>query len=688
MFPDAMGVLFGAEKHTMVCADVIEVVSTLPDKSIDFVFTDVPYGLGSHEPTPEEILAYLQGASLDTGGDFMGTDWQIPSIVFWKEVYRVAKPGCLVFCYAGPKTMDLISMGIRMAGFISRNCLQWLYAQGNPKGIGSIGRAIDKADGNEREVIGTRTLSGTAALKGGCQGITHGALGKVSDGAKKEVPITAPATEESEYWEGHATGLAPSWEPILVFMKPIEGTYVENIREYGLGSYNIDGCRIATDWNEPDRPDSWKRSGHTSKPDADKLAAPPGNGIACNTKGRWPTNVVVSQPVDSILDQQGGIRTSGSRKAGVRKGFGYGSGAKGDGGPAIEASSGTISRYYPCFPNESIDPVMEEFQCQREEIPGSVNGAEKSFNQAPQKGDFVQTVAPCSSRQGSEDRSELSSTCANCAENTLRNITEITGCTVPKSVKLIPTEQKGRSANCAENLSDSCETGGVQSVATCYVDQEKGSSRGEDSTQELMSQTQSRCRAVFAENQGNIGTIRTTASQNLSSGIAQSTTSGYTISGQKEAREQDLITFQFCPKSSRTEREMGCELLPAITRTELNGRAEESAGQHHPSAGIRREGEIRNHGKCIKPINLGRWLARLGGKPGGVALVPYAGTGSEVIACVLEGMRVVGIELDPTMIPVANARIDWWQSHPGGLTVPAKQESKRRAAGQAELTFE
>jgi hypothetical protein len=41
-------------------------------------------------------------------------------------------------------------------------------------------------------------------------------------------------------------------------------------------------------------------------------------------------------------------RQSGSRQSGVRKGLGYG-GAAGDGGPAIEASEGGASRYFPCF---------------------------------------------------------------------------------------------------------------------------------------------------------------------------------------------------------------------------------------------------------------------------------------------------------------------------------------------------
>ncbi len=49
--------------------------------------------------------------------------------------------------------------------------------------------------------------------------------------------------------------------------------------------------------------------------------------------------------VVAAVDAQAGIRKSGARRAGVRRGMGYG-GARGDGGPAIEASSGLASRFF------------------------------------------------------------------------------------------------------------------------------------------------------------------------------------------------------------------------------------------------------------------------------------------------------------------------------------------------------
>ena len=80
------------------CEDVLR---TLPDSCVDAVVTDPPYGLGTKEPTAQDIELYLQGKPLDTGGDFMGKAWKIPSVPTWKECYRVLKPGGYVLSFAG-----------------------------------------------------------------------------------------------------------------------------------------------------------------------------------------------------------------------------------------------------------------------------------------------------------------------------------------------------------------------------------------------------------------------------------------------------------------------------------------------------------------------------------------------------------------------------------------------------------
>lgn len=127
--------------NTIHLGDCVEVLRTLPDSSVDAVVTDPPYGLGTKEPSIAEIVAYLEGSELDSGGDFMGRAWSIPSVGVWKECFRVLKPGGHLLSFGGTRTFDLISMGLRAAGFENRDTVatqfgttsvQWIYGSGFP----------------------------------------------------------------------------------------------------------------------------------------------------------------------------------------------------------------------------------------------------------------------------------------------------------------------------------------------------------------------------------------------------------------------------------------------------------------------------------------------------------------------------------------------------------------------------
>ena len=123
------------------CEDLLK---TFPDNFFDSIVTDPPYGLGTREPTAEDIRAYLEGGSLDTGGDFMGKEWEIPSVAVWRECYRVLKPGGYILSFGSTRTWDIMSVGIRAAGFTNRDtissafrspALMWMHGQGFPKSL-------------------------------------------------------------------------------------------------------------------------------------------------------------------------------------------------------------------------------------------------------------------------------------------------------------------------------------------------------------------------------------------------------------------------------------------------------------------------------------------------------------------------------------------------------------------------
>jgi len=69
-------------------------------------------------------------------------------------------------------------------------------------------------------------------------------------------------------------------------------------------------------------------------------------------------------------------------------------------------------------------------------------------------------------------------------------------------------------------------------------------------------------------------------------------------------------------------------------------------------------GKRWNKHPTVKPVALMRWLVRLvAGMPGAVVLDPFMGSGTTGCACVEEGARFVGIEQDPASFKIATARM-------------------------------
>jgi DNA modification methylase len=105
----------------------------------------------------------------------------------------------------------------------------------------------------------------------------------------------------------------------------------------------------------------------------------------------------------------------------------------------------------------------------------------------------------------------------------------------------------------------------------------------------------------------------------------------------------------YCPKASRSERDAGCEQLPARP-LDLFPQAARCAP---PSA-------ARNPHPTVKPLAVMRWLVRLATPPGGLVLDPFCGSGSTGAAALLEQRAFLGIERDPDYTRIARARIAHW----------------------------
>ena len=60
----------------------------------------------------------------------------------------------------------------------------------------------------------------------------------------------------------------------------------------------------------------------------------------------------------------------------------------------------------------------------------------------------------------------------------------------------------------------------------------------------------------------------------------------------------------------------------------------------------------------VKPLSLMRWLVRLVTPPGGTVLEPFAGSGTTVEACIVEGFQCIAIEREADYLPLIRQRID------------------------------
>jgi DNA modification methylase len=259
----------------LVNGDCYEVLRGMKESCVDSTITDPPYELG-----------------------FMGKAWDRSGIAYrvelWVEILRVLKPGGHLLAFGGSRTYHRLACAVEDAGFEIRDQIQWIYGSGFPKSL-DVSKAIDKAAGAKREVVGSKIgLPGYSLKHSGAGCVLAGRADGSLDNAENECSITAPATDAARQWAGWGTALKPAHEPIVVARKPLIGTVAENVQAHGTGAMNIDGCRIETDdglnggayaknptlrdelWGEK-AGNSWKRGG------AGGYIAP---------SGRWPANII------------------------------------------------------------------------------------------------------------------------------------------------------------------------------------------------------------------------------------------------------------------------------------------------------------------------------------------------------------------------------------------------------------
>ncbi len=316
--------IFKNDDITIYHGDLLDVLPQLPEASVDCVVTDPPYGLS-----------------------FMEKDWDygVPGSEYWKAILRICKPGAMMLAFGGARTYHRLTCAIEDAGWEIRDCLMWLYGQGFPKSM-DISQAFDKAAGAERRVVGRYQPPGMEK-PWNLQNAKDQRTVAVFASSRNNLDVTAPATDAAKQWQGWGTALKPAWEPIVLAMKPLDGTFVANAEKHGVAGLNIDRCRIQT--NEIIKNPSRSEDSAKSKGIYGNSCQQITHQTEGNKLGRWPTNLLLDEEAAAQLDAQSGVLKSGTNCIRTKTGTGYhgGIGKAGD----IQTTYGDFggaSRFFYC----------------------------------------------------------------------------------------------------------------------------------------------------------------------------------------------------------------------------------------------------------------------------------------------------------------------------------------------------
>lgn len=162
--------------------DCLEVLRELEPESVDAIVTDPPYGIGFQHERWDSVA--IREAAAKAGHDRLSPNeaFEAWCRIWATECRRVLKPGGFLAAFGSPRTFHRLACGVEDAGLEVRDTLMWLYSEGMPK--------------------------------------------------------------SRHYPGGRATTLKPSFEPIVLARRELEGTTEETIARHGTGALNAESCRV------------------------------------------------------------------------------------------------------------------------------------------------------------------------------------------------------------------------------------------------------------------------------------------------------------------------------------------------------------------------------------------------------------------------------------------------------------
>ena len=265
--------------------DCLDVLKGMESDSIDAIVTDPPYGISV------------------TGEKW---DKELPSREIWRECLRVLKPGGHLMAFASGPRYHLLAAMLTGEGFEIVNLMAWLYSSGMPRGT-KLSKEFDRTDGipqpddffreylregikrSPYRIVDLERMCGTVGMFSHYLGRSQSAFPTLEkwkiikealkldarydalleeierrreafrmakEGARKSLHFPhlqktferhVPVSELAKKWEGWEHGgmaLRPCLEPICLVRKPPLRPVRENVKKYGVGAFNIEGCKL------------------------------------------------------------------------------------------------------------------------------------------------------------------------------------------------------------------------------------------------------------------------------------------------------------------------------------------------------------------------------------------------------------------------------------------------------------
>ena len=575
-------------------------------------------------------------------------------------------PGAVGLFFGGTRTSHRLACGLEDAGWEIYDTLMWMYGSGFPKSH-SISKAIEKASGIEP--IGKIPAYGTIASR---ELIDNRGWNNINN-ALVMPPLQ---TDLAKTWDGYGTALKPAYEPIILARKPRGKTYQECALEHGSAGLNIDECRVGIQ-GDPYRDGfrkgdySFKNESRTSwnlNEDGDPYRKDP------HPQGRWPANLILSHHPDCV--RVGVKRVKGTKphpvysKVEQYEGWGNITHKQGEVVNKYEDADGLETvEAWECVedcPVAMIGPSARFFKTVK--VDNSVflwyNIEKQEANQCESENEGRLTHGSTLTRETSGDidagvNQEAGSNIGNLkadgcgSENTAQSQKDTKSTTETATIPTTPSA----TCNSSPQPGTTTITSDCEKTTRTSGELNTGDASDAESTSPLAS-----FRGGRQEHTKDI--VKTANGMLLENGEPriESATTPICESIESEVAES---RFFYCAKASRSERNAGLEGFEEKRVTGQPSWLDE--GVHNQTGKPNKPIMSRNFHPTVKPIALTEYLARLIRPPeayldDAVILIPFCGSGSEVIGAIKAGWRNwLGIEISEEYAAIANARIAYWQ---------------------------